>query len=210
MGIEEIVSQVKQRLGQTSLSDRTLTEYFTSISPSGEPDEAFFTTHEKILKSLGGQYNHDIAEWQKKYEDDHKKKDTPPAPPTPPTPPTGIDPNVQALLDKQNKTLEELSKIVLSQQKSKSEGDLRAAAVTYGESLKCEKPELWKSAMKFTPIGDGMTEAQYNEAVKTNYESLIAASGNGVKPYNNGQGGAPEDNSKAIEAFFKSKFGDPK
>lgn len=204
MGIEEIVSGTKTRLGQTSLSDRTLTEYFTAINPQGEPDDAFYETHTRILKSLAGQYNHDIADWQKKYEAEHKPADPDPAPLAQPT---NLDPSVQAILDKQNETIEQLSKLVLSQQKSKSEAELRAAAQSYGDSLHCEKPDLWKSAMKFTTISEGMTEAQYNEAVKSTYESLITASGGGNRPYDSAGGDASKDSLKAINAFFARKLG---
>lgn len=205
MGIEQIVTNVKEKLGQTSLSDRSLTEYFTAINPQGEPDDAFYATHVAILKSFGGQFSHDVAEWKKEYE-----KNNPVTPPsTPPaTPPTGgMSDDVKALFDKQQQTIDRLSALIAAQQKKESEGAIKAAAEEYGKTLNADKPALWKSAVQLTPIAENMTSEQYNAAVKTNYESLVAASGNGGQPYVSGGGAGSGDTNKDIDDFFAAKFG---
>ena len=63
MEIEKIVSTLRERTGQTSLSDRTIQEYANLVKPAEgtEPDEAFFTLHSGILKSLGGNLSHDVT-----------------------------------------------------------------------------------------------------------------------------------------------------
>lgn len=204
MGIEQIVTNVKAKLGQTSLSDRSLTEYFTAINPQGEPDDAFYATHVAILKSFGGQFSHDVAEWKKEYE-----KNNPVTPPAPtPTPPTGgMSDDVKALFDKQQQTIDRLSALIEAQQKEKSAESIRAAAEEYGKTLNADKPALWKSAVQLTPIAENMTSEQYNAAVKTNYESLVAASGNGGQPYVSGGGAGSGESNKDIDDFFAAKFG---
>lgn len=205
MGIEQIVTNVKEKLGQTSLSDRSLTEYFKSVNPQGEPDDAFYATHVAILKSFGGQFSHDVAEWKKEYEKEHPV--TPPATP-PATPPTGgMSDDVKALFDKQQKTIDSLAALIAAQQKKESEGAIKQAAEEYGKTLKADKPALWKSAVQLTPIAENMTSEQYNAAVKTNYESLVAASGNGGQPYVSGGGAGSGDTNKDIDDFFAAKFG---
>ena len=206
MGIEQIVTNVKEKLGQTSLSDRSLTEYFTAINPQGEPDDAFYATHVAILKSFGGQFSHDVAEWKKEYEKSNPPV-TPPATP-PATPPTGgMSDDVKALFDKQQKTIDSLAALIAARQKKESEGAIKAAAEEYGKTLKADKPALWKSAVQLTPIAENMTSEQYNAAVKTNYESLVAASGNGGQPYVSGGGAGSGESNKDIDDFFAAKFG---
>lgn len=206
MGIEQIVTNVKAKLGQTSLSDRSLTEYFTAINPQGEPDDAFYATHVAILKSFGGQFSHDVAEWKKEYEKNNPPV-TPPAPTPTPAPTGGMSDDVKALFDKQQQTIDRLSALIAAQQKKESEGAIKAAAEEYGKTLNADKPALWKSAVQLTPIAENMTSEQYNAAVKTNYESLVAASGNGGQPYVSGGGAGSGDTNKDIDDFFAAKFG---
>lgn len=206
MGIEQIVTNVKAKLGQTSLSDRSLTEYFTAINPQGEPDDAFYATHVAILKSFGGQFSHDVAEWKKEYEKNNPPV-TPPAPTPAPAPTGGMSDDVKALFDKQQQTIDRLSALIAAQQKKESEGAIKAAAEEYGKTLNADKPALWKSAVQLTPIAENMTSEQYNAAVKTNYESLVAASGNGGQPYVSGGGAGSGESNKDIDDFFAAKFG---
>lgn len=206
MGIEQIVTNVKAKLGQTSLSDRSLTEYFTAINPQGEPDDAFYATHVAILKSFGGQFSHDVAEWKKEYEKNNPPV-TPPAPTPAPAPTGGMSDDVKALFDKQQQTIDRLSALIAAQQKEKSAESIKAAAEEYGKTLNADKPALWKSAVQLTPIAENMTSEQYNAAVKTNYESLVAASGNGGQPYVSGGGAGSGESNKDIDDFFAAKFG---
>lgn len=206
MGIEQIVTNVKAKLGQTSLSDRSLTEYFTAINPQGEPDDAFYATHVAILKSFGGQFSHDVAEWKKEYEKNNPPV-TPPAPTPTPAHTGGMSDDVKALFDKQQQTIDRLSALIAAQQKKESEGAIKQAAEEYGKTLNADKPALWKSAVQLTPIAENMTSEQYNAAVKTNYESLVAASGNGGQPYVSGGGAGSGESNKDIDDFFAAKFG---
>ncbi|MCQ2245112.1 MAG: hypothetical protein MJZ32_12755 [Bacteroidaceae bacterium] len=58
----QIVTEVRNRVGQTNLSDQTITSLITPLIPKeGEPDENFFTTTANWLKTLGGNFSHDVA-----------------------------------------------------------------------------------------------------------------------------------------------------
>ena len=86
MEIEKIVSTLRERTGQTSLSDRTIQEYANLVKPAEgtEPDEAFFTLHSGILKSLGGNLSHDVTSqvnaFKTQWEKEHPKPDPKPDP----------------------------------------------------------------------------------------------------------------------------------
>lgn len=58
----QIVTEIRNRAGQTNLSDLTITSLITPLIPKeGEPDENFFTTTANWLKTLGGNFSHDVA-----------------------------------------------------------------------------------------------------------------------------------------------------
>lgn len=94
---ETILSTLTEKMGDTQLSDRTLTAYIDAhpVAEGTEPDEAYFTAAATFLKSLEGQYNHDVSEGIKK-----GASKTPPT--NPQTPPGGgeTDPDRQKLLDR--------------------------------------------------------------------------------------------------------------
>lgn len=74
MDKEEILSEMENRVGKTSLSKRTLSDYVGANLPAAgtEPDEAFWVKHAGFLKSLDGNYSHDVSvkveEFKKSYK----------------------------------------------------------------------------------------------------------------------------------------------
>ncbi len=77
---EQILSTIKEKVGQTSLSDRTLSDYFDENLPAEgtEPDDAYWERHTKVLKSLEGNYSHDVAtrveDFKKNYKPSAQQK----------------------------------------------------------------------------------------------------------------------------------------
>lgn len=63
MDKEKIFSELKTRIGETSLSDRTLMTWVEKNLPAEgvEPDDAYWERGVSLLQSLGGQYSHDVA-----------------------------------------------------------------------------------------------------------------------------------------------------
>ena len=62
---EKLLSELKNKVGTTALSDRTIDEYVTSILPMyGNVDsveEHVLSMHSSILKSFEGNLNHEVA-----------------------------------------------------------------------------------------------------------------------------------------------------
>lgn len=207
MDIAQIVSIAKTKVGSTSLSDRTFTEYFTAVNHQGEPDDAFWTQHVAVLKSMSGQFSHEIAEWQKSH----------PAPaPTDPqgqTPPDGLSPEVKKLLEgyqtqsaQMQKQMQQMQELLTKQQRSATEQQLRAGGIANGTTVKATKIALWNDVVGRTPITEGMTQEQFNAAVKATYEQNLQLFGEGIQGYG---ASSPVDTSaemkKELDAFFASK-----
>ena len=74
---EKILQMIKEKLGQTSLSERTITQKAERLSKKYSKEEDI--TKEVIddavedLKDMAGQYNHDIAAKTKEIEDKYKE-----------------------------------------------------------------------------------------------------------------------------------------
>lgn len=69
MDKEKIFSELKTRIGETSLSDRTLMTWVEKNLPAEgvEPDDAYWEKGVSLLQSLGGQYSHDVAAFVAKH-----------------------------------------------------------------------------------------------------------------------------------------------
>lgn len=63
---EELLAKISEKLGKTSLSERTLNSYveniFKTVSDDSQINDVFLESHVGILKSVEGQLSHDIAE----------------------------------------------------------------------------------------------------------------------------------------------------
>lgn len=73
---ETLVTRLTETIGETNLSERTISEYAKSIMPMITTDEmvndAFLETHGNILKTIGGQLRHDLADGIEKFKKDYK------------------------------------------------------------------------------------------------------------------------------------------
>ena len=73
---EQILSEMVAKLGKTSLSQRTISGYVEGNLPTDgvEPDDAYWQKHVGFLKSLDGNFSHDVAhavdEFKKSYKAD--------------------------------------------------------------------------------------------------------------------------------------------
>ena len=71
---EQILSEMVAKLGKTSLSQRTISGYVEGNLPTDgvEPDDAYWQKHVGFLKSLDGNFSHDVAhavdEFKKNYK----------------------------------------------------------------------------------------------------------------------------------------------
>ncbi len=205
MEVAQIISTLREKVGSTSLSDRTFQEYVNAVNPQTEPDEAFWNTHVAILKSMSGQFSHDVADWQKKYQQQNPQQQNPQQQQNTPA----ISPEVQALIDAQRKSIEDLKAMVTGQQQRMSQEAIRNAATQQGDVLKVTNRNLWNDAVTRINITEGMTSEQFNAQVKTIYEqNLKSFVGDGVQPYGNAAPADPSAQTKAeLDAFFANKPG---
>lgn len=90
MDKEKILPKLIEKIGKTSLSDKTISDYATSIASlmtdEAQLTEEFFSAHATIIKSMDGNFSHDVAA----QVEEAKKNLTPPQ--TPPTTPPATTP----------------------------------------------------------------------------------------------------------------------
>nr|DAN25961.1 MAG TPA: hypothetical protein [Caudoviricetes sp.]DAN49062.1 MAG TPA: hypothetical protein [Caudoviricetes sp.] len=124
---EQILSEITTRLGKTSLSQRTLTDYVNRNLPTEgtEPDDAFWEKHVGFLKSLDGNFNHDVStqveEFKKSYKPDQQSANG--------TPQEGKDNEVLEFLKDIKNGYKELRERFDKQDQAKMQSELREKVV---------------------------------------------------------------------------------
>lgn len=112
METEKIISTLKEKIGTTSLSDRTISDYVGNnlLAEGTEPDDAYFDKHTNILKSLSGNFNADVAKGVEDFKKNYKPTNVnvPPKPATEPT--NDFEARLKAIEDAQNEKYEALKK----------------------------------------------------------------------------------------------------
>ena len=75
MEAEKIISTLKEQVGTTNLSDKSLADYVNlNLPPDGtEPDDAYFAKHKGILTSFNGNFNHDVAAKVEEFKKNYKQ-----------------------------------------------------------------------------------------------------------------------------------------
>ncbi|MCE8803563.1 hypothetical protein K0F72_03360 [Bacteroides fragilis] len=124
---EQILSEITTRIGKTSLSQRTLTDYVSSNLPTegAEPDDAFWEKHVGFLKSLDGNFSHDVStqveEFKKNYKPNQQQAND--------TTQEGKDNEVLELLKGIKNENKELRERLDRQDQAKSQSELREKVV---------------------------------------------------------------------------------
>lgn len=190
---ETLLSTLTKKLGETPLSQRTLTAYIDDNLPAegAEPDEAYWEKHTKFLKSLTGNYRADVAaglevakrtlqQQSSSTETQHK----------------GGDPDLL-------KRIEQLEGKLAESAKNASASSLRSETTAKGKSLKVANEAIWEDAVKAVQIGDNDSADDVTDKAKKEYERLLKRYyGEGTAPYgNSGRQGA----SKEAEQQAKDK-----
>lgn len=179
---EQILSEITTRIGKTSLSQRTLTDYVSSNLPTegAEPDDAFWEKHVGFLKSLDGNFSHDVStqveEFKKNYKPNQQQAND--------TPQEGKDNEVLELLKGIKNENKELRERLDRQDQAKSQSELREKVVA-GMKAKGISDEY---VLNTTLAKHG--ELDYKKSVDELVESLLpaydkefsACRGNGAVP----------------------------
>lgn len=202
---EQLLSAMTERLGTTGLSARTISEYVDNILPTITSDEmvndGFWGIHTKILKSLEGNLNHDVAnrvnafksEWEK--NNPTKKEEQP-------VETQKKDPQVE-LYETLVKKIESLEKQNAENFLKNTVSDLKGKVLNKADELRVSNRNLWNDAVGAVVYREGMTESELLTEAKVIYESKQKAYfGDGAVPYSAGSA----SNQKAAEADLDAYF----
>lgn len=204
---EQLLSEMTGRLGTTGLSERTVSEYVDNILPTITSDEqvndAFWDMHTRILKSVEGNLNHDVANrvntFKAEWEKNNPKKQEPPKQEPPKEP--------------QMELYEALVKKIESLEKQNAESNLKATVseikgkvLSKADELKVSNRNLWNDAVSAVVYGEGMTESDMLVKAKEIYESKQKAYfGDGAVPYSTGSSSNQKKAEEDLDAYFAKK-----
>lgn len=175
---EQILATLNEKLGKTSLSARTLSEYVGANLPA-EGQEFDFDRHVKIIKSLDGNFSADVAktveEFKKNYKPQQPKKEDKPI---------EQKPEEETAMEKVLKRLEELEGRMSEAGKKSHETSLREDVLSKTDSLKVHNKNLWKDCVASISIETEDTQDTVLQKVKESYEKKLKDYfGTGVSPY---------------------------
>lgn len=210
---EQLLSELKSKLGTTSLSERTLGDYVANILPTVTSDEqvndTFYAAHVGILKSLEGQFNKDVADRVKIAQSEWEKNHPKPQPNPNPNP---TDPK-----NEPNKELEEMKAMIVAMKQKLDDADKATLAKNLLESVKSAmkaKGATDDAVMLYTFKGesidttksvDELTES-YLKTYDANYKTLR---GDGASP-RNGDGNPNPKEDKFLDDYFARKAAEGK
>ena len=211
MEAEKIISTIKEQIGTTDFSDRTIASYveLNPIEEGSEPDENYFSKGANFFKSLQGQYNSDLSsklntqveEFKKTYKPDTLEK------------PDGSDGNKGD--DKYNELLEKFNSLSGKFEEKEKFESQRAYKQNLQEKFKAEveskklvfDPVYYKFVE--TELGDIDTQKDVNTILKEitpKYEKLLTDNNrNGGSPASGGYGSGKRDSKKVLNDFFEQK-----
>lgn len=206
---EQLLSELKTKLGTTSLSERTLSEYVGNVLPTITSDEqvndTFYAAHVGILKSIEGQLNKDVAdrvktaksEWEKNHQS-HNQNTTDPK-------------------NEPNKELEEMKSMIAAMQqkleaadKAKLSSDMMASV----KSAMKAKGATDEAVMLYTFKGENIDTTKSVEELTESYLKTYDANyrtlrGDGASP-RNGDGNLKTQDDSFMKNFFAQKAAEGK
>lgn len=214
METEKIISTLKEKVGTTTLSDETIAFYVGQHLPAEgtEPDDAYFNEHSEFIKTLTGNYNHDVAtrvnEFKKNYKPEpHVETKDGKTDPSPETSPTS------------DKRYEDLAKKYEAMEKRLNEKEKAEQQTSYKKNL----AESFKTAIEsknllYDPIYYKAIESELGEIdtkkdlttligeITPKYEKMLTDNNrNGGFPSLGGAGGGDTGGKKAVDNFFNQK-----
>ena len=202
---EKIFSELKSKIGETSLSDRTIMSVVESYaSDEGfEPDDAWWSKQVTLLQSLQGQYNHDLAEGLK------AKETVPSEPKEPKEPKNGTAPTISDELremleqiKQENKELRErIDEADAAHSRRELLHEVREAMTAEG----CDREYVLSNVLRNAKIDVTKKASEIVADLLPIYDKEVTeAFGAGVPPRNGGAGAG--DAKTAADAYFERKW----
>lgn len=211
---EKLLSELKSKLGTTSLSERTLGDYVANILPTITSDEqvndTFYAAHVGILKSLEGQFNKDVADRVKIAQSEWEKNHPKPQPPNPN--PTPTEPK-----DEPNKELAEMKSMIEAMKQKLEDADKANLTRNLLENVKSAmkaKGATDDAVMLYTFKGESIDTTKSVEELTESYLKTYDANyktlrGDGASPRNGDGNHKPQDDS-FMKNFFAQKAAEGK
>lgn len=196
---EQILSTLNEKLGQTSLSERTINDYISENLPAEgtEPDEAYWEKHAKILKSLGGNFSADVAAQVEDFKKNYKPGDQKGQPKEDPKPNKGVE--------ELKRQFEELSKKLTEKETQLTQQQLLAKVKAAMVAKGAEDEYVLKQTLRGVTLDTKKSVPELAEELLKSYDSeLTACRGKGAAPRNGGTGGSGKEKN-STDAYWARK-----
>ncbi len=206
---EKILSELTERLGQTSFSPQTLTKYIelNPLPEGAEPDEDYYNKAIGLFQGIQGQYNHDVATQVESFKKNYKPQQS-----------STEDKNIgkgdlTAQLEEMRKELlqlkedREAEKNAASIQalKEASKNQLKSQIENGGKNI-CND-EILNIAISDVNFTEGMKSDDIVNAAKQNYEKRYKAIfGDGAYPVLNNLAQLNEEQTNSRREEFKERM----
>lgn len=205
MDKEKIFSELKTRIGETSLSDRTLMTWVEKNLPAEgvEPDDAYWERGVSLLQSLGGQYSHDVADFVAKHGG---KQDPDPAPAPDPNKGDGGkgDDDALKMLSDLTKRYDELKARMDAAAADRDKAKLLGLVKGEMERRGCDNAYVLGHVLNGADLDGKKPLEKLVEEQLARYDSEYAmAFGSGVQPRGSMGGGGGKS---AADAYFAKKW----
>lgn len=199
---EQILSTINEKLGQTSLSKRTISDYIDANLPAEgvEPDSTYWDKHTKILKSLGGNFSADVAaqveDFKKNYksstvkEELHDDKRY-----------AALEEKFDKLMGNYEKLTEQLAKKESEQTQQQLMSKVKDAMVKAG----AKDEYVLKQTLRGVILDTKRSVEDITKELMTAYDSeFTACRGKGAAPRNGNSGGSDKGENSA-DAYWARK-----
>lgn len=202
---EQILSTLNEKLGKTSLSERTINDYVSENLP-GEGEEFNFDKHVRILRSLNGNFSKSVADTVTRQVEDFKKNYSPK-----PKEEKKEHPEEDSYLKTLTDRIAALEgKITESERKNRTDS-IRGSVSSLDRTLNVSNRNLWRDSVAMAEITEKDSEETVTAKAKKIYErKLREYFGDGAAPYGGGgEGGKNRPDSETVKArreAFKAKM----
>ena len=199
---EKILSTINEKLTAEGIKtedfQRTFDDYLSENLPAEgtEPDDAYWTKHVKILKSLSGQVNHVVAskveDFKKNYKPETKEQ-------------SNQNPEPNKEVEELKKTVADLTKRLDEKESKQTQEQLMAQVKAEMVKQGAKDEYVLKQTLRGVTLDTKKSVADLAKELLTAYDSeLTACRGKGAAPRNGEQGGGSKGKTEA-DAFFARK-----
>ena len=197
---EQILSTLNERLGAEGIKtdgfQRTFNAYIDANLPAEgtEPDEAYWNRHTTFLKSLSGQFSHDVAE--------QVKEQTKNVPPTPQPPKS--EPQSNKEVEDLKQTVADLKKRLDEKESKQTQEQLMSQVKAAMKKEGATDEYVLKQTLRGVTLDAKKSVEELSKEMLTAYDSeYTACRGKGAAPRNGGGSGGSSD--KPFGNYFAKK-----